>query len=505
MPYSRSYNSPYLGGSPYPTGRSPLVLDLENKINAVTQQIIDNRKQEIREKNLEINKNEKLIIDALDFEPLAEAGEKWQLENAKEIEGFTDRWTKKLYEQDYKLSTPDKIQLNKEKRDLERKRGVAETDIQTLAEIKKEIAKGEKSAYDVNETAQKVKEYQEKGLVGSGGAINLAVMKKIPFGATFKEKYEPMIKENAKTFIEDAQVLDRTTGETRTVRSNEAAINKAIEAIKTTPDYQELYEQNPEGAETVLNELKATYIKSPIEEKFVSATKFPTTKTTASQSSMFPDLKTQTQVEGATAFNEFAEKVWQGDEYALNEIKENKKYLSFVVEPDKIVFYDREYKGTPPEPALTLDKKQDKVSFKSKVWNYAPSNVKEGVDNIQPTTFIKENWDLAKPVQKAELAEVRNIRTLVNDIPEKYEKLNDFKKDQDKIVKELTDTILKGKYTPDDFDTNRGRYNTKPGITFNEITYDIRKPEQKEAFLNAVLKEAGMEQKKDEVNNPFDF
>ena len=56
MPYSRSYNSPYLGSSPYPTGRSPLVLDLENKINAVTQQIIDNRKQEIKEKNLEIDK-----------------------------------------------------------------------------------------------------------------------------------------------------------------------------------------------------------------------------------------------------------------------------------------------------------------------------------------------------------------------------------------------------------------------------------------------------------------
>lgn len=501
MPYSRSYNRPYLGSSPYPTGRSPMVLDLENKINAVTQQIIDNRKQEIKEKNLEFDKNEKLIIDALDFEPLAEAGEKWQLENAKEIEGFTDRWTKKLYEQDYKLSTPDKIQLNKEKREIERKRGIAETDIQTLAEIKKEIAKGEKSVYDVNKTAQKVKEYQEKGLVGSGGAINLAIMKKIPFGATFKEKYEPMIKENAKTFIEDAQVLDRTTGETRTVRSNEAAIDKAIEAIKTTPDFQELYEQNPKGAEAVLNELKATYIKSPIEEKFVSAAKYPTSKTTTPQSSMFPDLKTQAQVEGASAFNEIAERIWEGDESALISFKGD-DYETVEVKPDKFIFHTNPT-TTGKSTTVEINRNLDKLDFKRRLWDFAPKSLKQGLTNIPTANIIKEDWKLERPVQKAELSDVKVLRTDIENIKPEYADNDERNKDFVQVANDIKN-LLGRKISSKDVKAKTGRLQNK-GVEFKGKLYDIRKPEEKEALLNIVLQEAGIEQKKDEENNPFDF
>lgn len=494
MPYSRSYNSPYLSGSPYPTGRSPLVLDLENKINAVTQQIIDNRKQEIKEKNLEIDKNEKLIIDALDFEPLAEAGQKWQLENAKEIEGFTDRWTKKLYEQDYKLSTPDKIQLNKEKREIERKRGIAETDIQTLAEIKKEIAKGEKSAYDVNETAQKIKEYQENGLVGSGGAINLAVMKKIPFDAAFKERWESRLKNKAKSFTGDVEIKDRVTGEIVKTKTNEPSVNEAIEAMQLDPEWQEF---SPEQQQQLINDIKLEYTQTQSDPRIVAAAKAGSGSESFS-SGKYPNLKTKQQEIAADNYNEWAERVYQGDEAALQALK-GAVYKTFRVTKNNFEF-DTIDTATGKSKTVSIPRNLGKKYFKENLWNYAPDDKQQGLTNISPAVFVKEEWDLAAPVQKAELAEVRNIRTLVNDIPQKYEKLNDFKKDQDKIVKELTDTILKGKYIPDDFKTRKGRGGAEPGITFNEITYDIREPEQKEAFLNAVLKEAGMEQKKDEEN-----
>ena len=133
-------NRSYLGtGSPYPTGKSPLVLDIERNIQSVVQQQVENKKSEIKDKRLRVTENEKLMLDALDMQAVEGMGDNVALEFGNELDNLKDTWAKKFYEKGGELNTQDKLNLRKDQRRLEQKLKSAASEIKMMAEVKKEL------------------------------------------------------------------------------------------------------------------------------------------------------------------------------------------------------------------------------------------------------------------------------------------------------------------------------------------------------------------------------
>jgi len=276
---------PYQQGSIYPTGIEPLAIDLDKNIFAITQQMVKSRKEQIKEQKLEIDENEKLILDALDFEPVAGMGDEQALKHLQRVDEMTDKYARLWKDRGGKLSTEDKLSLAKDKRDVEAKLKTASADIATIAEIKKELAKGDKSIYDIAKTAKNLLEYEKSGKVGLGGAINVPVIKEIPSYQAYADKISPLLQKeamNTKAWSSSISEIDPTTGMTKTVMTNESVVDDILSYGDMLPEYQQMLAEDPKGAAAFRSALRERFVVNPSQQKIVASAKETATSPTES-------------------------------------------------------------------------------------------------------------------------------------------------------------------------------------------------------------------------------
>jgi hypothetical protein len=260
-------NRSYLGtGSPYPTGKSPLVLDIERNIQSVVQQQVENKKTEIKDKRLRVTENEKLMLDALDMQAVEGMGDKVALEFGNELDSLKDTWAKKFYEKGGELNTQDKLNLRKDQSKLEQKLKSAASEIKMMAEVKKELQiqatrPDKRGIYDFYETSKKLNEYEKSGKIGSGNFINVPVMAKEVFGEEFVSKYDDLVKNAAKSTDETIRVLNPNTGLYESRTTNKPTMAQTKEYLMSRPEFQPLIEQDPVKANALVDDMvKANFL-----------------------------------------------------------------------------------------------------------------------------------------------------------------------------------------------------------------------------------------------------
>ena len=389
-----------------------MVLDLENSVQAVTQQLIQNRKQEIDQKKLQISESEKMVLESLDFDTVEGISDKVALDHSAKIEDLTNRWTQRWREKGGVLSTQDKLDLVKDQRKVQKELDFAASDVAMIKEIQKELSKPN-SIYDLEKTIPALHSYIKEGKVGSGGAINVPVLKQSPFGAKFMAQYDDFMKNRAQSIIDDVEITDRATGQVMIGSTNTEAINKGIEFLKTTPDYRELYNQNPEAAESMIEEMRLKYLKELRSPKWVSGVKPPSQ--TAAERNRFKNNYgwnvTQPQFDALMRFNETAEGMRKG---ALSSIQRMKgkpgeegavKGASYVTEGGETML---RLELNPTEHKVTKDGKvevqnqprsidipvpedgdiEGAKAFYAEIWKYMPDELKQGIHTLPIESFI---------------------------------------------------------------------------------------------------------------------
>lgn len=476
MPYRNQYMPT---GSTYPTGQAPMAFDLSQQMAAITQQMVETRQQEIKEKKLKISESENAILSALDFKTLEGAGDQFALEQAERLNGLTDKWTRKWRDAGGILGTKDKLELLKDKRDIEQKLAVGSAEIAEFNEIQKILKTPNQQVYEYEPTANAVTEYIKSGKLGTGGLINLPVLKKQPFGAKFESMFDPFVAQRAKTFTDDAEVIDRSTGQVSFKKSNKASVDTGIEYLKSTPEYQEMYATNPAQAESVLSRMRLKYLSEPEEEKFVSAVK-PRTGGGGGgviTSVDFPDLKGKPAITAAINYNDFAEKLYNLDESAIQQLKGN-TYQSVEILPDKIVLTKKDKEGTKD----VLPRNTGKLAFKESLWNIAPDNITQGLTNYPVSSFVREEWGLKQPIKAADIDAVRNVKIGIDN----YKNPNPQEGTTatgDQVVKFINDLI------PNSATYKKAIRDKNRKITFKTTDYFIEKPEERDRLKADVLAE----------------
>lgn len=235
------------GGSPFPTGRSPLVLDIENNIQSVVQQRVENKKREIAEKRVRVTENEQSMLDALDAQSIEGVSDKVALEFGNELESLSKDWAKKFYEKGGELNTQDKLELNKAKRNIETKLKSQAADIKAMADVQKELQiqatrPDKKGIYDFEKTSKWLSEYSKSGKAGSGQFLNGVVFAQPEYGEDFKYKYNDAFKKFEESTDTTIKVLNPKTGlvEEKTVTRDQQLDN----FIDSRPESEEL-KKNP--------------------------------------------------------------------------------------------------------------------------------------------------------------------------------------------------------------------------------------------------------------------
>ena len=248
------------GGSPFPTGRSPLVLDIERNIQSVVQQQVENKKTEIKEKRLRVTENEQSMLDALDASAIEGVGDKVALEFGNELEKLSTDWAKKFYEKGGELNTQDKLELNKAKRNIESKLKSQAADLKMMADVQKELQiqatrPDKKGIYDFEKTSKWLDEYAKSGKAGSGGFINGIVFAQPEFGEEFKSKYDPMVKNAVKSTTGTINVLNPTTGLYEEKTTTKPAMAEVKSFLLQTPEGQQLNDSDPVKFNTLVDQM----------------------------------------------------------------------------------------------------------------------------------------------------------------------------------------------------------------------------------------------------------
>lgn len=166
----------YNYGGGFPTGRSPMVLDLTGAANAISDRMIRQEKERLMMEKSEIAKNEAAILQSLQFETIQGLSDNVQREHLNNLSNLWDKWAGKFAENDGKLSMPDMAELMGDKRQVESRLATMKTDVDQIKEIREILIHPEKYPdVDVNKTLENYRDYITNGKVGTGGAFNLIV------------------------------------------------------------------------------------------------------------------------------------------------------------------------------------------------------------------------------------------------------------------------------------------------------------------------------------------
>lgn len=410
-------SNPYLSGSPYPTGIAPLELNLDDKVFALTQQMVKSRKDEIKQNRLLVDSNEEAILNALDFEPLEGAGDKIALQHAESVKSMEDKWAKVFKDRQGMLTSQDKIDLLKDKRGVEQNLKKAAADIAQIAEIKKGIGKG---IYDDLQTSANLTEYQKAGLIGSGGALNIPVLKKQPFGAEFEALIDPFLKQRSQDVDTMVESIDTDTGQESKRMSNKRSLSEAAAFIQSMPEYQELYKKDPAQATSLLNRKLMQYSTDKGVQDYVGSLRDKKGsgqeegKLTSAQQSAIDNFLLTT---GGIAANDarytnslVGMKTPNG---VVQSVERGDNTVTFKFQPKLI-------NGLPTEvQPITIDlpdpnDEESQRIFNEKLWSMYPPDLKKGLTNVPISGYLTKGKKGAvqyKPAPKPEEKELTNALT----------------------------------------------------------------------------------------------
>lgn len=412
--YTTSQRQFQSGGSPYPTGRSPIVLGLEDSIASVTQDLVKARKEEIKAQRLEVDENEKLLLDALDLEPIEGMSDKVASDFVAGVDSLSDKYSRLLMERGGIFSREDKLNLAKEKRQLEKKLTIASSDIATLKQLKMEVAKTQDKSYvDNMETSKNIVDFEKKGLVGTGGAINLAVLKQQPFGEDWVAEIAPSAEKmlfSDKAFSVAAEVINRSTGEVKNSYDNSQAVGNYMQYAKQLPSYQRMYAQDPVRAEAFANAVAQRWTMKPVQTDFETAVKPRATGGGGGSRSAAPSQISakynwnlpDDQAETIESFHTTAEGIRKGDMSSLDRIMgtgdgqiNNAEYFVEGGVPYVKLYVNPSKYGGKVLPAKTeilkipsMGDETGAKTFYSKLYNYYPPEFKKGLEKLNIANYL---------------------------------------------------------------------------------------------------------------------
>ena len=368
MPYRNQYMH---AGSPYPTGTAPMAFDLSQQMAAITQQMVANRQQEIKEKKLQVSESENAILTALDFKTLEGAGDQFALEQSERLNKMTDKWTRKWRDAGGVLNTKDKIELLKDKRDIEQKLALGSAEIAQFNEIQKILKTPNQQVYEYEPTAKAVTEYVKAGKLGTGGLINLPVLKQQPIESKFEAMADPFFAERATVYTDNPKIVDRRTGQVSVQKTNKESIDIAAQFLRTTPEYKELYAIDPAKAEYSINKMIAKHLKEPESDKWISAIA-PKGGGVSSATSARMSAKNQaiadfnSAVIGIANFDQDEMNRFSSEENKVNGLIRSKKKGKDYIE---IVYNDPDKKPYPiPVPDKIYDDKSGEITPEGKIF-----------------------------------------------------------------------------------------------------------------------------------------
>ena len=469
-------NLPYMSRSPYPTGRSPFAVDLSENMAAITQQMVENRQKEIKDYKLQVEENEGTLLKALDFKTVEGIQDKAALDHANRIKELSDKWAIRMKERQGIMSTNDKLELLKDKRDVEGRLSKAAADVATIKKIQEDLAKEKGFVYQKNPTAKRLVDYIDNGLIGEGNAINIPEVNVPVFGYETIQRFEPFMVNRAKDFVEVPKVINRATGEVRVEKSNQKSVDEGIEFIKTTDEYKELVAQDPVKAQEALEYLRTKYSSESQKGSFVSAVKPRATgsggRTEPAVNKAIEDFNTNVlnaSKFGKTALNKWTPTIGDIESMRKSTPKSGEKYIRVTFKPDKagnkkiidITVPDQIYVES--EETGQAEMTEEGKLFYQRMWELYPASLKGGLsgktlpDLMKPLMSKEMEMDTDEPVQKEQVLEsFKNVG----------------EKSSNDQVEGLVATIKKtfGNDMPIEYTTGRGTFKAN-GITFNGKFY----------------------------------
>ena len=514
MPQNRSYLS---GGTPYPTGKSPLVLDIENNIMAVTQQMVENKKREIAEKKLRVTENEKMMLDALDAETVAGVGDQVALEFGNSLDKLKNDWAKKFYEKGGELNTEDKLALEKDKRNIQQKLKNQAAEITTMQQVQKDLAiqranKDRRGLYDFEKTSKWLSEYTKSGKVGSGQFVNGLVFSQPEFGEEFVSKYDDLVKNAAKSTDETIRVLNPNTGLYESKTTNKPTMAQTKEYLMTRPEFQPLVEQDPVKANALVDDMIRGSFLTKTEQGFSGViNKRDGSGTTAAEEQANSDY-----------FNNIAEGILRGDKDILNTLKgsidkEIGTISSVGYEDGNIILYPTDTKKNKPV-SIPLPNRASKDAVLRTKRNILSrfENLGGRIADQKTLNKIQADWGDNAEVEPDMPLTLKSVTSTLAVAPEEMEKKTKAanKKDLADGKENPTDIVDKAKYqqhvidaikknVPDakvegkgggTFESNKNFvkiYNDKGG--FKE--YDLRKETDRKDLNDWIIENSNYKQK----------
>lgn len=167
----------------YPTGRSPLVLDLANPVYAMTQQMIKRKEQEVAGNKSQIAGNVQAVLDAMSFEKVKGLGKQVQEKHLQRLDELDTKWVERLSEKDGMLSAKDLQELSFDKQSVEQDIANMKSDVEKIAQVSGWLAEDyaknpDERSFDIEATALEMQKAREQ--IGQGiNPFSMLVPRKI--------------------------------------------------------------------------------------------------------------------------------------------------------------------------------------------------------------------------------------------------------------------------------------------------------------------------------------
>jgi hypothetical protein len=376
----------------YPTGRSPFAVDLAPSIDAITNRMVRSRREAIAREEGEISANERAILEVFDVESVQGMSDQIQETHMKELDTIDDKWSNILREKSGKLSREDLVQLRRDKRGVESKIADMQTDVKAYNFARGELLKpGARDIYDVNESARRMMEIKDKGLIGAGRATQILAPKRLSLEEKMYSDFGKQIDAKAKLFSETIASIDTAKGKVEFLRKNREQLSETFDAmVESRPEYKAQAKKESGGLEGARQRFFAMHGMDTKAEKFYQAYTAPK----AGAAGLKPEY-----VGVVDKYNRALEGILRRDKRYLEELGSAitaKGNVKDVSSSDKYltITYDNGQRDRISYPAT--ERKQDIDTFKNKVGeilqgstNYKGKNVPGGLPAyIEP--FYKE-------------------------------------------------------------------------------------------------------------------
>jgi hypothetical protein len=222
-------------GGLYPTGIAPQALDFTRTQEALSQALIGQTKERIKQQKDLMSESEKALIKAMDFESVQGLAEQAQLDHMKRYQDLTSRWTEEYKKGNGILSMPKQMEMMKEKRKLDIDTSNMKFRIEQVHKAQQEY-----NAHPLNydpQTAVNLKNIFDNGLQGLVDASNVLVPKQVAWTEYVDNTYKHEIgalKDKLSTAI---SMADSRIAKTEAIKQNLKETGDLYDtALKATPN-----------------------------------------------------------------------------------------------------------------------------------------------------------------------------------------------------------------------------------------------------------------------------